>query len=74
MGKKYKHIVFKNGYAKNAPEMTIEYLDLIVKEIYHPINAKTQTVLAIKLGKILDLKNCDQLVSNTKIADLFTTD
>ncbi len=45
--KEYDEIWFKNGYAKNAPFMRVEYKGI----------EKREKEYAIKLGKILELKN-----------------
>ena len=46
----YDIIIFRNGYKKLAPEMIVEYngLDILDRKY------------AIKLGKILEYKNCEK--------------
>jgi len=51
----YDIIVFRNGYAKDAPMMKVEFKgvkdgEFMGKEVY-----------AIQLGKILETENCERL-------------
>tara|TARA_R100000773_G_C4193593_1_gene98572 strand:+ start:592 stop:849 length:258 start_codon:yes stop_codon:yes gene_type:complete len=46
-GKHYDVIKFRNGYAKVAPEMTVEYRGINIDNGRY----------AIQLGKVLDIKN-----------------
>lgn len=45
-GRKYDIVRFRNGYATDAPEMDVEFLDV----------EKRSDCYAIRLGKILSLK------------------
>jgi hypothetical protein len=49
-GKKYKTIIFRNGYGKHVPEMLVEFRG--VRRIGRGQNAE----YAIRLGRILELK------------------
>jgi len=44
---KYTHIIFKNGYQRNAPEMRVEFKGL----------RKDPTRYTILLGRVLEVKN-----------------
>jgi len=48
-GKHYDVIQFRNGYAKEAPTMIVEYKGIVVDDLYGRY--------AIQLGKILESKN-----------------
>ena len=63
----YDTVTFRNGYAKDAPVMIVEFKGVEVKEIYHPIHHQPMTVFAVKLGRILETKNTDKLVSNKQL-------
>jgi hypothetical protein len=54
--REYDVIVFRNGYSANAPVMTIEYGGVELKTITWD-SGVTEEVFAIKLGKILEVKN-----------------
>lgn len=56
VGRDYDVIQFRNGYSKNAPELTIEYKGIYLKTITWD-SGVTEEVLAIKLGRILEIKN-----------------
>lgn len=58
IGRKYDAIIFRNGYASDAPAMKIEYLGYELKTITWN-SGVTEEVFALKLGKILELKNYD---------------
>ena len=65
-GRDYDVIVFKNGYNKNCPEMTIEFKGVELKTIVWD-SGIIEEVFAIKLGKIIEIKNyqkSDELVTN----------
>ena len=51
----YDQIIFRNGYAKNAPTMIVELKGIQIKRCNTPLGNKWQ--FAIKLGKILETKN-----------------
>lgn len=55
--KDYGIIIFKNGYARNAPEMRIEFKG-VKEKIW-----KNKKVYAIQLGKIFEKKNCEKFIS-----------
>lgn len=63
----YDTITFRNGYAKDAPLMVVEFKGAEAKTIYHPIHHKPMTVFAVKLGRILETKNTDKLVSHKQL-------
>ena len=50
-GRYYDVIKFRNGYAKVAPEMVVEYCGVNV------VNYKNENTYAIKLGNILETNN-----------------
>ena len=53
---KFDTITFKNGYAKNAPTIVVEFLGLDVgMSIKTPLG--TRNFFVIKLGKILETAN-----------------
>lgn len=52
-----KHIIFKNGYSKNAREMTIEFLNVNTGRGFEVWGAPNEDVFIIRLGKILETKN-----------------
>lgn len=56
----YNRIIFRNGYAKNAPTMIIEWKGIQIKECNTPLGNKWQ--FAIKLGKILETKNIKEVI------------
>lgn len=64
----YDTVTFRNGYAKDAPLMVVEFKGVEVKTIHHPIHHKPITVFAVKLGRILETKNCDKLVSDKQLS------
>lgn len=64
----YDTVTFRNGYAKNAPVMVVEFKGVEVKKIYHPIHHESMTVFAVKLGAILHTENCDKLVSDKQLS------
>ena len=55
----YDQIIFRNGYAKNAPTMIVEWKGIQIKECDTPLGNKWQ--FAIKLGKILETKNIKEV-------------
>lgn len=57
LAKDYDVICFKNGYSKDAREITIEYNGYKIKHIWHPFTRKIETVFAIRLGRIIKTKN-----------------
>lgn len=59
--KKYHYITFRNGYATNAPQFTIELKSIITsigKPEWGAEEGKTYFVLS--LGKIINTKNIDK--------------
>ena len=48
-GRYYDVIQFRNGYAKDAPIMIVEYKGIVVDDLYG--------TYAIKLGNVLETKN-----------------
>lgn len=57
LSKEYDVIIFTNGYRPNSRQMKIEYLGYEIKDILHPITNQKETVYALKLGNILEIKN-----------------
>ncbi len=57
LAKEYDAIEFRNGYTIDSPLMQVEYLGFEVKQILHPVSNKKETVFALKLGRILEIKN-----------------
>jgi len=55
--KKYDKIVFRHGYKKDAPEMTVECLGITEGEGIEMWGGSNETVFKIRLGKILSTKN-----------------
>ena len=55
--KEYDVIEFRNGYAANAPMMRVEYCGYEIKTIVHPITGNEETVYALRLGRVIDIKN-----------------
>ena len=55
----YDQIIFRNGYAKNAPTIIVEWKGIQIKECDTPLGNKWQ--FAIKLGKILETKNIKEV-------------
>ena len=55
----YDQIIFRNGYAKNAPTMIVELKGIQIKRCNTPLGNKWQ--FAIKLGKILETKNIKEV-------------
>jgi len=49
-GRKYKYIVFRNGYGRKVPEMKVEFRGLL------RIGRGRNAVYAIRLGRILEIK------------------
>jgi hypothetical protein len=64
----YDTVTFRNGYAKDAPLMVVEFKGVETKAIYHPIHHKSMVVFAVKLGRILHAENCDKLVSDKQLS------
>ena len=56
----YDQIIFRNGYAKNAPTMIVELKGIQIKRCNTPLGNKWQ--FAIKLGKILETKNIKEVI------------
>ena len=56
----YDCIIFRNGYAKNAPTIIVEWKGIQIKECNTPLGNKWQ--FAIKLGKILETKNIKEVI------------
>jgi ASC-1-like (ASCH) protein len=54
-GRKYDVILFRNGYAKNAPEMLVEFRSL------RRYGDGRNAYYAIRLGKILRIRHWDPL-------------
>lgn len=57
VNREYDIILFRNGYAKNAPEMRVKYLGYALKSITWD-SGVIEEVFALQLGRILELKNC----------------
>ena len=56
VGKEYTHIIFQNGYSRNAPRIEAEYLGYEVKNIKHEFFGNEDvSVFALKLGTIKQL-------------------
>ena len=56
----YTHIIFKNGYSKNAPTILIELDDIGFGKAKPEWSDNWQgDVFVIKLGKIIETKNCE---------------
>ena len=55
----YDQIIFRNGYAKNAPTMIVGWKGIQIKRCNTPLGNKWQ--FAIKLGKILETKNIKEV-------------
>ena len=73
LSQQYDTVTFRNGYAKDAPLMVVEFKGMEIKTIYHPIHHKPMTVFAVKLGRILHTDNCDKLVSDKQLSVMFET-
>ena len=61
MGKTYDHVIFRNGYAANAPQFTIELKSItqgIGKSEWGAEEGKIYFVLS--LGEIINTKNIDK--------------
>jgi len=56
--REYDVIEFRNGYAADAPAMMVEYEGLDIAEIGYS-NGEKEIVYALKLGRILKIKNYD---------------
>lgn len=54
--KHYDRIIFRNGYSANAPIMEVEFKGVELKTITWD-SGITDEVFALKLGKILKIKN-----------------
>ena len=53
VGKEYTHIIFQNGYSRNAPRIEAEYLGYEVKNFKHEFFGNEDvSVFALKLGTI----------------------
>ena len=56
VGKEYTHIIFQNGYSRNAPRIEAEYLGYEVKNIKHEFFGNEDvSVFALKLRTIKQL-------------------
>lgn len=55
-GREYDIIEFRNGYAKSSPVMRVEYKGLDLAETEY-LDGEKKIVYAIKLGRILEIKN-----------------
>lgn len=67
MGKKYDRIIFRNGYATNAPQFTIKLKSItqgIGKSEWGAEEGKRYFVLS--LGEIINTKNIDKSDANYK--------
>ena len=69
----YDTVTFRNGYAKEAPLMVVEYKGVEIKTIYHPIHHKQMTIFAVKLGRVLSTQNCDKFVSDDQLSMVLET-
>lgn len=61
MGKKYDRIIFRNGYATNAPQFTIKLKSItqgIGKSEWGAKEGKQYFILS--LGEIINIKNIDK--------------
>ena len=58
--KRFNHIIFKNGYGKDAPTMTVECLGIELRKHEHvaldTIALDTGELFVIKLGKVRELR------------------
>jgi hypothetical protein len=57
LSRKYDYIEFRNGYNINSPAMIVEYLGYATKTILHPVTGTVETVYALKLGRVIEIKN-----------------
>ena len=56
LNREYTHVVFRNGYKKNAPTITLRYLGYDVKNLQRDFFGKDATDLfVLKLGEVCDL-------------------
>jgi hypothetical protein len=56
--KHFRYVKFSNGYAKNAPSITLEFKGIEIKTIKHEFyNNEELDVFAIKLGSIVAFSN-----------------
>jgi len=56
IGKEYTHIIFQNGYNRNAPRLEAEYMGYEIRNILHDFFGNDEvTVFALKLEKIKKL-------------------
>lgn len=54
-GRQYSCIIFQNGYAKNAPRVTVQYKGYSITQLTHEhFKNNPVTVYALKLGEILN--------------------
>lgn len=58
--KEFDYVIFKNGYAKNAPVLKVECKGIEVKEGNKKWGAPNYRVFAIKLGKIVEQKGAGE--------------
>jgi hypothetical protein len=54
-------IEFRNGYAKDAPIMLVECKDIITGVGRPEWGAPTEPVFILKLGAVLETRNCEKL-------------
>lgn len=57
--KEYDTIFFKNEYSKKAPTIVIECKGIEIKKGKKQQGAPNYKVFVIKLGKIIETRNCD---------------
>jgi len=60
-GKSFDVITFSNGYSKNAPSITVEYLGTSVGIGRVDWGASEKPVYILKLGEVLSGHNCEHL-------------
>jgi hypothetical protein len=57
LSRDYDVIEFRNGYSSNCPVMWIEYKGYEKKTIFNPMTNKKEKVFALKLGRIMEIRN-----------------
>lgn len=56
IGKEYTHIIFQNGYNRNAPRLEAEYMSYDIRNIRNDFFGNDEvTVFVLKLGTIKKL-------------------
>ena len=53
LNRDYTHLIFRNGYSRNAPEIQVEYLGYEIKKLTREFFGNEEvTVFVLKIGEV----------------------